>query len=137
VRTVRSALGIHVQATLIVAAMLSTPVAAAEFLPNAAEWPTGNDRIAQAAPQGTSHAAPDWEVPTSPLLPDSVLPKTTITPAELEFDSTRATRHSDRAFRNRNARSRPPVEMSRGECSRHKLLAIHCRGWMVHPRRHP
>jgi hypothetical protein len=136
VKTVRLALGIHVRTTLVVAGMLSTSVAATEFLPNSAESPAGDGRIVRAGPQGTSHAAPDWEVPNSPLPPDSVLPKATITPAELEFDITRKTPRGDKPL-GRGARSRRPVEISRGECSGHKLLATHCRGWIVRPRRHP
>jgi hypothetical protein len=119
-----------------VAAIFSTSLAAAEVSSNSAEWPTGSGWIIQVGPQGASHTAPDWEVPASPVLPDSVLPNaTSIAPSELEFDITRAIRRGHSPRGNRSVRIRRPAEIaSHGACSRHKSQFTHCRGWMGHPR---
>jgi hypothetical protein len=109
-KAIRPALGIHVRAALFVAAMLSTSVAAAELSPNSAEWPSGDGWIIQLGPQGLPHAAHDWEIPDSPLLPDAVTPKTMISvPTEFKFDITLTIRHNDKSLENHGARFRHPI----------------------------
>jgi hypothetical protein len=127
---IRPALGIHVRVALLVAAMFSTSVAAAELSPNSAEWPSGDGWTIQLDPQEIKHAAHDWEIPDSPLLPDAVTPKTTISvPTEFKFDVTLTIRHNDKSLRNHRARARHPVgpahcsDVARGttrvRCARH------------------
>jgi len=132
-KPIRSPLGIHVRAALLVAAIFSTSVTAAEFSPNSAEWPSGDGWIIQLNPPEATHAAHDWEVPASPPLPDSVLPKATgVAPTELEFEMT--LQRNDRSLAMRRARSlRHMGNASHGGCPHHKSGPAHCQGWMGHP----
>jgi hypothetical protein len=107
-KAIRPALGIHVRAALFVAAMLSTSVAAAELSPNSAEWPSGDGWIIQLGPQGLPHAAHDWEIPDSPLLPDAVTTVISV-PTEFKFNVTLTIRHNDKSLGNHHARARHPV----------------------------
>ena len=133
---IRPPLGIHVRTALFVAAMLSTSVAAAELSPNSAEWPSGDGWIIQLGPQGLPHAAHDWEIPDSPLLPDAVMPKTIISvPAEFKFNITLTIRHNDKSPGNHGARARHPVGTAHcGDVTPNNLRPARCRGGMGHPR---
>jgi hypothetical protein len=127
-KALRSALGIEARAALVVTAIFSTPVTAAEFSPNSAEWPSGDGWIIQLNPPRATRATHDWEVPASPLLPDSVLPKATgIAATELEVEMTHTLRRDDRSRGKRRAWS-----AFHGECTRHKSRPAHCQGWMGH-----
>jgi hypothetical protein len=135
-KAVRPALGIHVPAALFVAAIFSTSVAAAEFSPNSAAWPRGDDWIIQVGLQGARRAAHDWEIPDSPLLPDGVMPKTVISvPTEFKFDVTLTIRRNEKSLGPHGARFRRP--MGTAHCSDdapHNLRLAHCRGLIGHPR---
>jgi len=94
----------------IAAAIFSTAVAAAEFSPNSAEWPTGDGWVFQAAPQEASHATRDWKVPASPLTLDPITPKTIVlAPMELKFNITLTMRRTERARRHCDMRFRYPA----------------------------
>src|ERR1700730_6473959 len=81
----------------VAALIFSTSVAAAESSPNSAEWPRGNGWTFQAGPQEAAHAAHDWEVPDSLLLPDILTPKIKIVaPAEFKLNITLTIRRNGR-----------------------------------------
>ena len=77
-KAIRPTLDIAVQAAIIAATIFSTSVIAAEVSPNSAAWPGGDGWIIQLVPKEIKRAAHDWEIPDSPLLPDTVTPKTVI-----------------------------------------------------------
>ena len=83
---VRRAFPIQALAALHVAAAISTSLARAEPVLSAAEWHSGGRGIHAYA---ASLATPDWEVPASPLLSDTVTPKETIgAPGECKIEIT-------------------------------------------------
>ena len=133
---IRPALGIAVQAAAIAATIFSTSVTAAEISPNSAEWPSGDGWIIQLDPPGVTHAAYDWEMPDSPLLPDAVMPKTVISvPTDFKFNITLTIRHNDKSPSNHGARIRHPLGAAHcGDVTRHNLEPAHCRGRKGHSR---
>jgi len=133
-KAIRPSLGMH--AALFVAAIFSTSVAAAEFSPNSAAWPSGDGWIIQLNPRGVTHAAHDWEIPDSPPLPDAVTPKTIISvPTEFKFDITLTIRHNDKSVGNHVARARHPAGTAYcGDVTPHYLQPARCPGSMGHPR---
>jgi hypothetical protein len=135
-RAIRSVLGIHVRAALFVAVIFSTSVAAAEFSPNSAAWPSGDGWVIQLGPQEIKRAAHDWEIPDSPLLPDAVTPNTIVSvPTEFKFNITLTIRRSDKSSRHHSARPRDTVRLADcGDVKRHNLRPAQCRGRMGHPR---
>jgi hypothetical protein len=135
-KAIRPALGIHVRAALFVFAVPSTSAAAAEFLPNSAEWPSGDGWILQLNPPAATHATYDWEIPDSPLLPDAVTPKTMISvPTEFKFNITLTIRHNDKSLRNHAARARHPAGTAHCvDVTPHNLQPARCPGSMGHPR---
>jgi hypothetical protein len=135
-KTIRSALGIAVQAATIAATIFSTSVTATEVSPNSAEWPRGDGWVTQLGTQEIKRAAHDWEIPDSLLLPDAVTPKTVISvPTEFEFDVTLTIRHNDKSHENHGARARHPVGTAHcGDQAPHKSRPAHCSGSLAPPR---
>jgi hypothetical protein len=135
-KTIRSALGIAVQAATIAATIFSTSVTATEVSPNSAEWPRGDGRIIQLGPQKIKRAAHDWEIPDSSLLRDAVTPKIVISvPTEFKFDVTLTIRHNDKSHENHGARARHPVGTAHcGDLAPHKSRPAHCSGSLAPPR---
>jgi hypothetical protein len=135
-KAIRPALGIAVQAATIAATIFSTSVTAAEVSRNSAEWPSGDGWIIQPARSGVTHAAHDWEMPDSPLLPDAVTPKTVISvPTEFKFNVTLTIRRDDKSHKNHGARVRHPVGTAHcGDRAPHKSPPAHCSGSTAPPR---
>ena len=129
-RAIRSVLGIHVRAALFVAVIFSTSVAAAEFSPNSAAWPSGDGWVIQLGPQEIKRAAHDWEIPDSPLLPDAVTPNTIVSvPTEFKFNITLTIQPNDKPLGNHAARSHRPAGFAhRNDCRGQKLRSAHCLG---------
>jgi hypothetical protein len=104
------------------AAIVSTCLARADSLLNHAEWRAGDRWIVHADAQRASLAAPDWEVPASPLLPDVVTPKDTIgAPIECKIEITLTLLRKVRRVNNRVMRLRHSKEFAHhGSAPSHK-----------------
>jgi hypothetical protein len=74
-------------AFLVVAVILSTPVAGAELSPNLAEWPTGDVWPSEAAPQRGASTADQRPRPATPPQDERARPNASnLTPAQYKFD---------------------------------------------------
>jgi hypothetical protein len=135
-KAIRPALGIAVEAAIIVTTIFSTSVNAAEISSNSAEWPRGDGWVLQLGPQELKRATHDWEIPDSPLLPDVVTPRTVISmPTEFKFDITLTIRHSDKSLRNHAARARHPTGTAHCvDVTPHNLQPARCPNSMGRPR---
>jgi hypothetical protein len=125
---------IRFRAALLVGAFFSTSVAAAES--NSAEWPRGEGWVIQLAPSNVTRATHDWEIPDSPLLPDTVTPKTMISvPTEFKLDITLTIRRNDKPLGTHGARFRHPMGTAHcGDEAPHNLRPAPCRARMGRPR---
>jgi hypothetical protein len=90
---------------------------------NPAEWRIGDRGIVHADAQRASLAAPDRDVPASPLLPDVVTPKDTIgAPIECKIEITLTLQRKVRRINNHVMRLRHSKEFThRGSAPSHKL----------------